>query len=49
VALTLHDEVVPGRLAAALDRRFEAIVFDWDGTAVLDGDSDASRLRELVE
>jgi trehalose/maltose hydrolase-like predicted phosphorylase len=49
VALTLHDEVVPARLPAALDRRFEAIVFDWDGTAVLDRRSDASRLRELVE
>jgi trehalose/maltose hydrolase-like predicted phosphorylase len=38
-----------GRLPAALDRRFEAVVFDWDGTAVPDRAADASRLRELVE
>jgi len=36
-------------LPAALDRRFEAIVFDWDGTAVPDRKADASRLRGLVE
>lgn len=36
-------------LPAALDRRFEAVVFDWDGTAVPDRHADASRLRELVE
>lgn len=36
-------------LPAALDRRFEAIVFDWDGTAVPDRHADASRLRELIE
>jgi trehalose/maltose hydrolase-like predicted phosphorylase/hydroxymethylpyrimidine pyrophosphatase-like HAD family hydrolase len=34
---------------AALDRRFEAVVFDWDGTAVPNRGADASRLRELVE
>jgi trehalose/maltose hydrolase-like predicted phosphorylase len=34
---------------AALDRRFEAIVFDWDGTAVPDRQADASRVRGLVE
>jgi trehalose/maltose hydrolase-like predicted phosphorylase len=38
-----------GRLPAALDRRFEAIVFDWDGTAVPDRGADAGRLRMLVE
>jgi trehalose/maltose hydrolase-like predicted phosphorylase len=38
-----------GRLPAALDRRFEAVVFDWDGTAVPDRAADASRLRKLVE
>ena len=38
-----------GASRAALDRRFEAIVFDWDGTAVPDRASDASRLRELIE
>ena len=37
------------RLPEALDRRFRAIVFDWDGTAVPDRRADASRLRRLVE
>jgi trehalose/maltose hydrolase-like predicted phosphorylase len=37
------------RLPAALDRRFEAIVFDWDGTAVPDRQTDASRLGKLIE
>jgi trehalose/maltose hydrolase-like predicted phosphorylase len=37
------------RLPAALDRRFEAVVFDWDGTAVPDRAADASELRSLVE
>jgi trehalose/maltose hydrolase-like predicted phosphorylase len=32
-----------------LDRRFEAAIFDWDGTAVPDRGSDATELRELVE
>jgi trehalose/maltose hydrolase-like predicted phosphorylase len=36
-------------LPAALDRRFEAIVFDWDGTAVPDRQADASELRGLLE
>jgi trehalose/maltose hydrolase-like predicted phosphorylase len=39
----------PGWLPAALDRRFEAIVFDWDGTAVPDRAADATDVRELVE
>jgi trehalose/maltose hydrolase-like predicted phosphorylase len=33
----------------ALDRRLEAIVFDWDGTAVPDRRADATALRALVE
>ncbi len=33
----------------ALDRRFEAAVFDWDGTAVQNRSADATRVRELVE
>jgi trehalose/maltose hydrolase-like predicted phosphorylase len=37
------------RLSPELDRRFEAIVFDWDGTAVPDRQADATRLRALVE
>jgi trehalose/maltose hydrolase-like predicted phosphorylase len=36
-------------LPAALDRRFEAVVFDWDGTAVPDRQSDATRVRALIE
>lgn len=34
---------------AALDRRFEAVVFDWDGTAVADRRADAGEVRALVE
>ena len=37
------------RTSAALARRFEAIVFDWDGTAVPDRRADAERVRRLVE
>jgi len=37
------------RLPAELDRRFEAVVFDWDGTAVPDRSAEAGALRELVE
>jgi trehalose/maltose hydrolase-like predicted phosphorylase len=37
------------RLPPSLDRRFEAVVFDWDGTAVPDRAADASELRKLVE
>ena len=36
-------------VASALDRRFEAVVFDWDGTAVPDRSADAHELRALVE
>jgi trehalose/maltose hydrolase-like predicted phosphorylase len=39
------DPVMPPPLA----RRFEAIVFDWDGTAVPNRHADASRMRRLVE
>jgi len=35
-------------LPAVLDRRFEAVVFDWDGTAVTDRQADATRLRDLI-
>lgn len=37
------------RLPGALDRRFEAAIFDWDGTAVPDRSADAGELRTLVE
>ena len=36
-------------LPPALDRRFDAIFFDWDGTAVPDRQADAAELRRLVE
>lgn len=35
--------------ALALGHRFEAAVFDWDGTAVTDRKADASELRELFD
>lgn len=34
---------------AALRRRFEAIAFDWDGTAVTDRHADATPVREEIE
>jgi trehalose/maltose hydrolase-like predicted phosphorylase len=37
------------RLPPQLARRFEAVLFDWDGTAVPDRGADASEVRELVE
>ena len=42
-------EVAGLELPAALDRRFEAFVFDWDGTAVPDRKADASAMRVAVE
>jgi hypothetical protein len=36
-------------LPAPLALRFEAVVFDWDGTAVPDRQADASRLRRVIE
>jgi trehalose/maltose hydrolase-like predicted phosphorylase len=36
-------------LPAALDRRFEAALFDWDGTAVPDRSAPAERVRAVVE
>jgi trehalose/maltose hydrolase-like predicted phosphorylase len=36
-------------LPTALARRFEAIVFDWDGTAVPDRHADTGRVRNLIE
>ncbi|MEO9176701.1 MAG: hypothetical protein ABI317_14400 [Gaiellales bacterium] len=32
-----------------IDRPFGAVMFDWDGTAVVDRKADAGELRELVE
>lgn len=35
--------------ATVADRSFDAVVFDWDGTAVTDRAADASAVRQLVE
>jgi hypothetical protein len=35
--------------ADPLDRAFGAVMFDWDGTAVVDRRADASELRQVVE
>jgi trehalose/maltose hydrolase-like predicted phosphorylase len=35
--------------AALLDLRFEALIFDWDGTAVPDRSADATPVRERIE
>ena len=37
------------KLPPALHRRFEAVIFDWDGTAVPDRSADATELRELID
>jgi trehalose/maltose hydrolase-like predicted phosphorylase len=49
VLSTTAAERAEAGLPAELDRLFEAIVFDWDGTAVPDRQADAARLRLLVE
>jgi len=36
-------------LETALERTFEAVLFDWDGTAVADRQADAAAVRERVE
>jgi hypothetical protein len=46
---TTTERAGPVQRPPTLDRRFEAVVFDWDGTAVPDRAADASELRELVE
>ena len=47
--MTIAPSPVPHELPAALARRFEAVVFDWDGTAVPDRKADASALRGVIE
>jgi trehalose/maltose hydrolase-like predicted phosphorylase len=47
--VTIAGSPLPLALPAALARRFEAVVFDWDGTAVPDRNADAGRLRGVVE
>jgi Glycosyl hydrolase family 65 central catalytic domain len=46
---TASAAVAAIRDSAALARRFEAVVFDWDGTAVPDRRADAIRIRKLIE
>ena len=36
-------------VSEVVDRRFEAVAFDWDGTAVADRSADAAEVRRLVE
>jgi trehalose/maltose hydrolase-like predicted phosphorylase len=47
LAARRHDVRLSG--IDVLARTFEAVVFDWDGTAVPDRRADASRARSLVE
>ena len=42
-------QIVAADLPAELDRRFDAFVFDWDGTAVPDRGADAAAVRAAVE
>ncbi len=42
-------KMTAGHLPSTLDRRFEAIVFDWDGTAVPDRRADTTELRRVIE
>src|SRR5919198_4166419 len=46
---TEAEQPLPVPVGAELDRRFEAFVFDWDGTAVPDRRADASGVRAAVE
>jgi trehalose/maltose hydrolase-like predicted phosphorylase len=39
----------PSPLPVELRRRFEALVFDWDGAVVADRTADARRVRALIE
>jgi hypothetical protein len=48
VALPGRKRSMDLKLPPALDRRFEAVIFDWDGTAVPDRSTDATELRELI-
>ncbi|HEX5949819.1 MAG TPA: glycosyl hydrolase family 65 protein [Actinomycetota bacterium] len=51
MALTQHPHAEgPADLPAAeVRRRFEAVVFDWDGTAVPDRSADAGPVRDVIE
>jgi trehalose/maltose hydrolase-like predicted phosphorylase/hydroxymethylpyrimidine pyrophosphatase-like HAD family hydrolase len=49
VAIHSPSRLALSSLVPTLDRRFEAIVFDWDGTAVPDRSADASAVRGVIE
>jgi trehalose/maltose hydrolase-like predicted phosphorylase len=43
------SDVTEVDVPASLARRFEAVMFDWDGTAVADRSEDASAVRRVIE
>ena len=45
----IRPDSAGARTPRVLEHRFEAVLFDWDGTAVSDRSADASVLRRLVE
>jgi trehalose/maltose hydrolase-like predicted phosphorylase len=49
IGATTQASAAASRLPTQLARRFEAIVFDWDGTAVPDRAANAEHLRKLIE
>ncbi len=49
MTFTQHAPSTDLPLPPLVARRFEAIVFDWGGTAVPDRQADATRMRRLVE
>ena len=44
-----HPLEAARELSPELDQRFEAVVFDWDGTAVPDRTADSSAVRGTIE
>ena len=47
--MTDGDPSFTGATVPGLDRRFEAVVLDWDGTAVADRRGDATAVRTALE
>jgi len=43
------SDVTEVDVPASLARRFEAVMFDWDGTAVADRRENASAVRRVIE
>lgn len=48
-ATAMMPSMKAGLATRLLDRRVEAVVFDWDGTAVMERQSDASPVKRLIE